>query len=359
MMEHDRLIAALKKTIKTGINGNGEVELYFPYPLHIPKSDPQWKPQVFEYSASDIDEAFSAFDETELAKIITLQLSCNKIKKLPEQVRRLKNMAELTLFITDIKRLPKWFSELTNLKRVNVETYNKSLIRNFEPVLKLPALTELFIDSPNNDELPPLIGECTALTKLGLRFGFGAVPPCLRNMPSLKLLHLECGGFTALPEWFGELSALETLCIKDTELLELPPSFANLTSLKTLILDSNAITELPDYIGNLVTLSTLDLTRTQITTLPDTLAKCVSLKTLKLGMSAINKVPECVRHLPLLERLDLGATKINELPPWLENIKTLKHLDIGNTEIKTIPECLLQQAEHGKLILKMGNILIS
>jgi Leucine-rich repeat (LRR) protein len=298
-------------------------------------------------------------------------------------VRRLKNLAELTLFITDIKRLPKWLGELTQLKCVNVETYNKSLIKNFEPVLKLPALTELFIDSPNVDELSPLIAECTVLTKLSLRFGFDEVPPWLRNMRSLKLLHLECGGFTALPEWFGELSALENLRIKDTELLELPSSFANLTSLKILALDSNAITELPDYIGtftrleelsvwgagpdydrelkvvpdwigNLASLSTLDLTHTKITTLPDTLAKCVSLKTLKLGMSAIKEVPECVRHLPLLEHLDLGVTKISELPLWLENIKTLKYLDIWHTEIKTIPECLLQQAEQGKLILKKG-----
>jgi hypothetical protein len=82
---HDRLIAALKKTIKTGINGDGEVELYFPYPRHIPKSDPQWRPQVFEYSASDVDEAFSAFDETELSKIISLQLSWNKIKNSPNR----------------------------------------------------------------------------------------------------------------------------------------------------------------------------------------------------------------------------------------------------------------------------------
>jgi len=80
------------------INDGGEVDLYFPYPRHIPKSDPQWKPQVYEYSASDVDEAFSAFDETDLAKIISLQLSCNKIKKLPEGVRKLKNLAKLTLF---------------------------------------------------------------------------------------------------------------------------------------------------------------------------------------------------------------------------------------------------------------------
>jgi hypothetical protein len=42
-MEHDRLIASLKRRIKAGIDGDGEVELYFPYPRHIPKSDPQGK----------------------------------------------------------------------------------------------------------------------------------------------------------------------------------------------------------------------------------------------------------------------------------------------------------------------------
>jgi Leucine-rich repeat (LRR) protein len=168
-MEHDKVVAILKKTIEDGINGNGKVELYFHYPLHLPSFEEreQLESQSYEYSASDADKAFSSFDETELAKIKTLLLFCNKLKKLPESVRKLKNLTELDLYITDIKRLPKWFNELKNLKRVNVETYTKSLIRHSQPVLKLPMLTELFIDSPCTDELPPLIGECTALTKIG------------------------------------------------------------------------------------------------------------------------------------------------------------------------------------------------
>jgi Leucine-rich repeat (LRR) protein len=380
-MSHDKSIPILKKRIEDGINGNGEVVFCFHYPLEI--TTEEGETQEYDYSASDIDEAFSAFTETELAKIMILEFSMSTIKKLPQSVRRLKNLTELLLIITDVRRWPKWVSELTHLKCVSIETYTKTLLKHFEPVLQLPALNELYIDSPHIDQIPLVISECTTLTEIYLRFGLNIVPLWLRNMRSLKRLHLGPAGFNALPEWFGELTTLESLSIKDSELLDLPSSFANLKSLKALVLDSNSLTELPDYIGtftqletlsvsgagpdedrelkvlpdwigNLGVLSWLDLTHTQITTLPDTLAKCVSLKTLLLGMSAISEVPECIQHLPLLEKLDLGHTRISELPPWLENLSALKSLDINYTRIKDIPEYLLHRAEQGTLKLHAG-----
>ncbi|GHT83552.1 hypothetical protein FACS1894137_04960 [Spirochaetia bacterium] len=368
-MEHEKLITILRQNIKDAINDDGELNLYLQWPLEIPTTEEyaQLDALQYDYSAEDVDEALTAFDDLCLEKILCLRLKGFTLKRLPEQVRRLKNLQELFLLETGISHFPQWFPELVNLKNLYLEANGFSkrsvqLFNHLEPILKLPALEELHFsdDHSHSVTIPDLVGKCAHLKKLSLNgTNLTALPEWVRNLKGLTKLVLLGPLFTELPEWIGELARLESLWVCDTWYIrELPASIGNLTELKELILNSNDVPELPDSFSNLIKLQKLSIMGLgpngdrDLKVIPEWIGNLTALKYLFLFNTDVACLPDSMANCTALECLVISNTYISELPAWMEELTALKKLEIQRTKIKEIPECLLQREAAGYLEIR-------
>lgn len=116
-----------------------------------------------------------------------LNLSKRKLKEIPPDVFKLKNLRELDLSKNKIDSLPAGIGELTNLRKLNISSNNLEL-------------------------LPDEIGNLTKLTYLGLN----------RNR------------IVALPSTIGDMEDLEVLEMWDNELYRMPEEISKLKKLKML-----------------------------------------------------------------------------------------------------------------------------
>jgi energy-coupling factor transporter ATP-binding protein EcfA2 len=144
--------------------------------------------------------------------LLSLKLSGNKLKILPEDIGKLTNLTELSLSDNKLKILPKEIGQLTDLTKLDLSG-NK---------LKI---------------LPKEIGQLTDLTELGLIYN------------KLEIL----------PKEIGQLINLTELDLRDNSLKILPKEIGQLTNLTELDLRYNLLSSLPAQIGQLTNLTKLDL----------------------------------------------------------------------------------------------------
>jgi Leucine-rich repeat (LRR) protein len=342
-LDHNTLIAILKENITEAIAGDKAVKLFLDWkkfcktsPFMTQEESKLFHEQDYDYSDKDVDKAFDAFDDASCEKIVSLSLVYSKLKRLPESVRRLKNLEKLFLKDTGITRFPLWFSEFKHLKTFSVETQNWSrLFDNLEPLLDLPSLEDLHIsdDHTRSIVVPDLIGNLKNLKKLSLTgTTLREVPEWIRHFSSLNRLLLLGPWVDNLPEWIGDLTLLEELWLCDTPVRELPVSIGNLTALKKLVLNSNEIPELPDTFVKLVNLEQLSLVGMGFS-----------------GERDLKKLPDQMGNLSALQFLSLYHTEVSSLPESMAHCKALRHLDIRNTQIKNIPECIKSRYEAGTI----------
>lgn len=114
-----------------------------------------------------------------------------------------------------------------------------------------------------------------------------------------------------LPPLIGEFSALEHLWLGSTGLKQLPRELGQLRALKRLDLSFNReLSALPAEVGQLQRLESLNLRATRLSSLPDELGQLPCLRFLSLEASAMTSVPPCLFHLKSLRTLDFYAPAI-------------------------------------------------
>lgn len=119
--------------------------------------------------------------------VFKLDLSRQKRKEVPEEIRSFKNIQVLKLTRNKLKELPSWIGELKNLQVLDI-SYN------------------------DLSSLPDSIGSCSNLVYLGLN----------RNV------------IETLPHTIGRLEFLEVIELWDNEVQSLPSEIKNLNNLKVL-----------------------------------------------------------------------------------------------------------------------------
>lgn len=119
--------------------------------------------------------------------VFKLDLSRQKLKEIPEEIRKFKSLQFLNLSRNRLREVPSWIGELKNLQRIDLSN-NK---------LK---------------ELPDSLGACVNLIYLGLN----------RNI------------IETLPRTVGRLEFLEVIELWDNEIISLPDEIKHLHNLKTL-----------------------------------------------------------------------------------------------------------------------------
>lgn len=119
--------------------------------------------------------------------VYILDLSRQKRKVVPDEIRRFRNLQVLKLSRNNLKELPEWIGEFPMLEHLDLS--NNSL---------------------------------------------GALPPSIGNLQHLKFLGLNRNVITTLPPEAGRLKRLEVLELWDNEVDSLPDDIRLLNSLRTL-----------------------------------------------------------------------------------------------------------------------------
>jgi internalin A len=319
---HEEFIAVLRQNIQTAIDGNGCAEMYLRWwprtGFPTVEECEDGRANEYNYTAKDVDEAFAHFDEAALLKITGIEFKYPRLQKLPDSVRRLKNLERLGLFGTGVSRLPAWLPELARLKEFHVDdVWSKRGAKIADGIAPLAHMLRLetliwsdgwsgFLDAPKE------IGALTRLKELAFSgTTMNRFPKWLLNLRSLK--SFSCSGIRPkkIPGWFCDMTSLEKLWISDTEIRALPDNFGNLTALKEIRLLSNPIPFLPESFGNLVNLERLVITGLSIDydrdlqKLPESIVNLKSLKELRLEATNVREISEA-----LLERERAGKLKI-------------------------------------------------
>ncbi|NXJ90388.1 MFHA1 protein, partial [Corythaixoides concolor] len=210
---------------------------------------------------------------------------------LPPRLAELGCLEELDLSFNRLRRLPEGLGRLRHLRALDVD---HNLLPSFPaPLLELAALEEL--DCSGNRHL-------------------GALPEGIAALRRLKILWLSGTGLAALPEGLCQLSALESLMLDSNRLRALPAGFGSLQRLKMLNLSSNLLGEFPAAILALPSLEELYLSRNQLTLLPPHLCQLRQLRTLWLDNNRIRYLPDSIVLLHSLEELVLQGNQIAILP---------------------------------------------
>ncbi|NXT08658.1 MFHA1 protein, partial [Prunella fulvescens] len=210
---------------------------------------------------------------------------------LPPRLAELGCLEELDLSFNRLRRLPEGLGRLRHLRTLDVD---HNLLPSFPaPLLELAALEEL--DCSGNRHL-------------------GALPEGIAALRRLKILWLSGTGLASLPEGLCQLSALESLMLDGNRLQALPAGFGRLQRLKMLNLSSNQLGEFPSAILELSSLEELYLSRNQLTVLPPHLCQLHQLRTLWLDNNCIRYLPDSIVLLHSLEELVLQGNQIAILP---------------------------------------------
>ncbi|XP_074662258.1 uncharacterized protein LOC141914838 [Tubulanus polymorphus] len=266
------------------------------------------------------------------AHLVTLNLSCNKLVGLPQEIGFLRGLEELYLHQNSIKTLPESIGTLTKLKDL-------SLKRNL--LCSLPSsigcLEDLrFLDLQDNflEGLPQSVGKLKNLEVLILEHNnLQAVPDEFCDLINLKIFSVAENNLSALPEMIGNLVRLQDLNVSDNILKHLPASICDCRALVKLLAASNSLTVLPGSIGRLHQLNELRVNDNQLSYLPASLY-C-------LGFCVMN-----VKMNPFITELDTEKiTSLTSNPPCcIPNLFELaartvieKHV---SWKLETLPNCL-------------------
>jgi Leucine-rich repeat (LRR) protein len=148
-----------------------------------------------------------------LQKLKTLYIRGSKIKALPEWIGNLRSLIGLHLQYTDISSLPDSIGNLSKLE--SLEVYNS--IDDYGFWVK----DYLYYDEERDSKR---------------KSPFTGLPETASRLSALKYLNLNNTGVTSLPDYLGDLPALEVIEVIDCDIIIIPPSIQRLVDSNKLFL---------------------------------------------------------------------------------------------------------------------------
>ncbi|HIP37593.1 MAG TPA: leucine-rich repeat domain-containing protein [Crocinitomix sp.] len=150
-------------------------------------------------SVSQTQKLFTSIEEAFLVpvdSVYRLDLSKQKMTKLPKEVSKFINLKELYLSKNKLHALP---NHLLNLQKLEVLDLSKNNFKNFPPQLcSLQSLKQLFLGRNNIQVIPDCIGQIKNLEILDLWLNpIGNLPQTISNLKKLKVIDLRGINFSA------------------------------------------------------------------------------------------------------------------------------------------------------------------
>jgi Leucine-rich repeat (LRR) protein len=266
------------------------------------------------------------------AKVHTVVLNENELKRIPRSIRKLKGLRTLEVNTNRIKRIPRFIRKLEQLEELNLN-FNQ-LVLDEKAIRRLSHINTLLLAGNGITRLPENINE----------------------LERAKKLNFSKNSLSDLPDSFGQLHNLTNLIFYQNEFKEIPDELFELKNLVEMDFYYNEITEIPDQIGNLINLQQLFLSFNQIAKIPDIMANLKSIKYLYIHHNQLIAIPDWITSYDKLERLDISYNKLLHIPDF-SKMKSLAELDIQENELAYFPWELIKMKGLKSLIV-MGNPFI-
>ncbi|RUS74537.1 hypothetical protein EGW08_017709, partial [Elysia chlorotica] len=146
-----------------------------------------------------------------LPNIKDLDMSCNKLEEIPEEIGLCGQLTSLNIFENYLKTLPDSLSKCTKMFRLFLDKNDMSELPLV--VTRLKNLQRLYAQFLHMKSLPENIGDLTELRNLSLNGNcFSTLPDkVIFELPSLEYLSIQYHGIVSIPEDIKKLTKLQTL----------------------------------------------------------------------------------------------------------------------------------------------------
>ena len=230
--------------------------------------------------------------------------------------------------------------------RVNVATTdgNDITFNSFEELKKANFANFKEVKMHTNDQvqleetlLKKLLTEANQLESLEIKeVEILSFPELSSENKSLKTLVLRLNNLNKLPNNIGYFSALQTIDIYNP-ITEVPTSLINLKQLQNLKFEGAELTDFPEQVFALSKLKSLIIsqfdTKNKIKTLPDNFDKLPLLEELSLRNAALTEIPASIGRLQHLENVYFNANNLTKLPQALAENAHLTYVNINNNPL--------------------------
>ncbi len=251
-----------------------------------------------------------------------INLSLYSMLSLPDNFSDLTNIRNLNLRYNGLEDL-RVVEHLTNLQTLNL-SYNSSL-KDLRFLKGLKNLQELNLEWSHLTDLPQEFSHLMNLRILNLGFNKPKDISNIKHMPKLEDLSLRGCGVKILPQEIKTLKNLRYLDLRGNK-IENPEVLGELTNLEDLNLKGCWLTSLPQEIQNLLKLRRLNLYSNSLQNI-ESIKYLINLENLSL-LKPVD-VSKNIQALTNLQRLKLGSLNPNERIDFLTYLTNIQKLSIN------------------------------
>ncbi len=226
---------------------------------------PEWLGQLTKLQSLDLSRnQLTTLPEWlgRLTKLQSLKLSNNNLTALPESLGQLTQLRTLDISGNQLTALSESLGQLTQLQKLGLSGNRLTALP--ESMGQLTQLCELYLMDNQLTALPESLGQLTQLQTLYLcRNRLRFLPHTIGDLLELKDLPIEGNQIREFPKSIENLRKLRLLVVslqdEGNQIAGVPDEVRHLTMLEELYLDGCEIHDLPEWFGELTRLSSLTL----------------------------------------------------------------------------------------------------
>ena len=261
-----------------------------------------------------------------LTALEKLSLKCNNLENIPSSIFAITSLTRLEIEKSNTIHIPTEIKGLVNLKTLHLKDIFQLTID--ASIQELVNLEEVAIEIRNADHFKNLYQFPKTLKKLTFKYNkFGRDKPgyevslgkLLNQLSTLQ--RLDVTGVSIISESnIAENTGLKELFI-DGEMRIFPKGFGNLKALTSLTLFNSQLETLDTSLYNCTNLAYCRCTDIKFTTIPTGIAKMKNLIWFGFESNMIESLPEDIFELQQLERLILGESPLYKDKAFKAKIK--------------------------------------
>nr|XP_006813579.1 PREDICTED: leucine-rich repeat and death domain-containing protein 1-like [Saccoglossus kowalevskii] len=259
----------------------------------------------------------SVQEDTATCVEMELDLSHKKHKSIDlSRLGLYKDLRILNLKHSELTIVPSEIGECHELQKLDL-SFNK-ISKIPESLYALEQLTELNMRSNALTSVPDEIGKLKSMKTLNLSSNkIEKIPASLCALEKLTELNMGSNALTSIPDEIGKLKSMETLDLSFNKIDKIPDSLCALEKLTELYMNDNALTSVPDEIGKLKSMKTLNLSSNKIEKIPASLCTLEQLTELDMKYNALTAIPDEISKLKSMNILNLDNNKMEKIPDSL------------------------------------------
>jgi Leucine-rich repeat (LRR) protein len=271
--------------------------------------------------------------------LVELELVNTRLKKLPA-MEGLDRLARITLYANDPGRRLR-LGKIPSLKSLKLRSPRPSALpRSYK---SLASLEVLDLADNNLTTVPRGTSRNKKLRELTVRYNRIRLTERRLSLPrSLESLDLQRNEIEAVPAMLGELTQLKKVTFNYNRITTVHPDFQKLQKLESVSFYNNQLTEVPLALLELPALRDMDLYYNRIEKVPADITRIRSLEILYLAFNRIFSLPDNLGEFPNLKELYIHHNRISQLPSSLGQLRQLKVLRVNNNYLGSLPDELLQ-----------------